>query len=133
MRIKTKTIKRNKPFFHLRGWNINTFALATATHGKVDIERGEAETEIALGDDVECGRVVENVIVKREFATKFGELMEIRSSMIDRLPGDGVNALGLDACPAGLLHVCGSFCEIISRDLSSPVGFDGFLNLTVGT
>jgi len=133
MRIETKTIRRNKPFLHLRGWNINTLALATATHGEVDIERGETKTEIALGDDVECGRVVENVIVERKFATKFGELMKIRLSMADRLPGDGINALGLDACPAGLLHLCGSFCEIISRDLSGPVGFDGFFDLTVGT
>lgn len=131
--MRQKTTRRNKPFLHLGGWNINTLALATATHGEVHIERGEAEIEIALGDDVECGRVVENVIVEREFATEFGELMEIRLSMVNRLPGDRVNALGLDACPAGLLHFCGSFCEIIRSDLASPVGFDGLLDLTVGT
>jgi len=48
--------------------------LATTTHGEVDIERGEAKTEVALGDDVECGRVVKNVIVEREFATKLKQV-----------------------------------------------------------
>ena len=59
--------------------------------------------------------------------------MVIRLSMADRLPRDRVNALGLDACPASLLHISSSFCEIISSDFPSPIGFDGFLDLTVGT
>jgi len=42
--------------------------LTTTAHGKVDIERGKTETSVALGDNVESGRVIEDMVVERELA-----------------------------------------------------------------
>ena len=58
----------NAPLLHLASRDINALSLATTAHGKVDIERGETLAEVALGDDVERGRVVENVVVEGEVA-----------------------------------------------------------------
>ena len=58
--------------------------MATTTHGEVDIKRGKTEASVAFWDDVECGRVVEDVIVERKFAAKINkidELMEIKLSI----------------------------------------------------
>ena len=52
-----------EPLRHLGGGDVNAIALATTAHREVDIERGETEALIALGDDVEGSRVVEDVVV----------------------------------------------------------------------
>ena len=49
------------------------------------------------------------------------------------IPGDEVDAALLEAGPAGLLDVGSSLGELIGRELASPVGLDGLLDLTVGT
>jgi hypothetical protein len=61
-------VLKRLPFFHLRRGNVDAICLATTAHGKVDIERRESKTLIALGDDIEGSRVVENVVVEGEFA-----------------------------------------------------------------
>lgn len=48
--------------------------MTTTTHGEVDIKGGKAEADIAFGDNVECGRVVEDVIIQREFAAKMKQI-----------------------------------------------------------
>ena len=59
----------NVPLLHLASRDINALSLTTTTHGKVDVERGETLAEVALGDDVESGRVVKDVVVKSEVTT----------------------------------------------------------------
>ena len=54
------------PLLHLRSRNIDAICLATTAHREVDIEVGETKTLVALGNDVECRRVVEDVVVERE-------------------------------------------------------------------
>ena len=58
------------PLLHLASRDINALSLATTAHGKVDIERGETLAEVALGDDVESGRVVKDMVVEREVTAK---------------------------------------------------------------
>lgn len=49
------------------------------------------------------------------------------------LPWDIVNALGLNAGPAGLLNVSSGLGEIVRRNFSCPISLDGLLHLSVGT
>ena len=46
-------------------------------------------------------------------------------------PGDQVNLGLLETSPGSLLDVSSSFCQVIGRDLASPVRFDCFFHLTV--
>ena len=124
------------PFLHLRCGDIDTLRLAAATHGEVDIERGEAKTLVTLGDDVEGSGMVEDVVVERELAAVSQNLDQFRDLYIDyslNSPGDEIHTLGLDGGPAGLLDLGSDLGELIGRNLASPVGLDGLLNLTVGT
>ena len=54
------------PLLHLRSRDVNTVSLTATAHGEVDIERAQVVAEVALGNDVEGGRMVENVIVEGE-------------------------------------------------------------------
>ena len=49
------------------------------------------------------------------------------------LPWDEVDAALLELGPVVLLDLRGSLCELLCGDLAGPVGFDGLLDLTVGT
>jgi hypothetical protein len=48
-------------------------------------------------------------------------------------PWDVVYAFGFDVIPAGTLDVSSSLGQIISRDLSSPIGFDSLFDFTIGS
>lgn len=61
--------ERNAPFLHFRSRDIDTFGLTSTTHSKVDIKRRQPQANVALGNDIEGCRVVEDVVVKGEFAT----------------------------------------------------------------
>ena len=56
------------PLLHLRSRGINTIGLTSTTHSEVNIERRQTLTNVTLGDDVESGRVVKDVVVKSEVA-----------------------------------------------------------------
>lgn len=58
------------PFLHLGGGNIDTISLTSTTHSKVDIEGRQFVAEVTLGDNVESGGVVEDMVVQREIAAK---------------------------------------------------------------
>lgn len=78
--------------------------------------------------------MIQDVIIQRKFTTNVpGHLKMNIDGAIDDEPGDEIDTLGLDRGPAGLLYIGGSLCEIISRDLASPVSLDGLLDFTVGT
>ena len=64
----------NIPLLHFRGRDVNTVGLASTAHREVDIEGREIVAEIALWDDVERSRVVEDMIIQREVAAKMGGL-----------------------------------------------------------
>lgn len=68
--MTTRSVGINKPFFHFGSGNVNTVSLATTTHGKEDIKIGDTEALIARGNRVECGRVVEHMVVEGEFTAE---------------------------------------------------------------
>jgi hypothetical protein len=59
----------NLPFLHLRGWDINAIGLTPTAHGEINIKGCQTLANIALGNDVESGRMIENVVIERELAT----------------------------------------------------------------
>jgi len=67
----------DEPFLHLGSRDINTFRLTSTTHREVDIQRGQSKTDVALGNDVERGRVIKDVIVERELATRKSSTINI--------------------------------------------------------
>ena len=73
------------PFLHLGCGDIDTLRLAATAHGEVDIERGETKTLVALGDDIEGGRVIEDVVVERKLAAVSQNLDQFLRSL-HRLP-----------------------------------------------
>jgi hypothetical protein len=48
-------------------------------------------------------------------------------------PWDVVYTFGFDTGPAGILNLSSSLGQIISRDLSSPIGFDSLFDFTIGS
>ena len=50
-----------------------------------------------------------------------------------QIPGDEVHTTLLEARPASLLDIGGSFSKLVGGELASPVGLDGLLDLTVRT
>lgn len=90
--------------------------------------------EVTLRDDVERGGVVEDVVVQGEItALSWSAFYFMGIKIRFDIPGDQVNAALLQASPAGLPDVGSSLGELIGRDLASPVGLDGLLDLTVST
>ena len=61
---------RHLPLLHLTGGNVDSLRLTTAAHGEVDIECGQTMTKVALGNDVECGGVVQDVVVEGEITAE---------------------------------------------------------------
>lgn len=123
------------PFLHFASRNVNAIGLTATAHGEVDIERGEVVTSVALGDGVECRRVVENMVVERELAadSAYWSVYGDRRGGHRRIPRDEVNTTLLEAGPAGLTNIGSRLNELIGRDLAGPVGLDGLLHLTVTT
>lgn len=60
---------RNVPLLHFRCRDIDAISLATTSHSEEDIKFGNTKSLITRRDGVERGRVVEDMIVEREFAT----------------------------------------------------------------
>jgi hypothetical protein len=58
------------PFLHLRGWDINAVGLTPTAHGKINVKGCQTLANITLRNDVESGRMIENVVIERELATK---------------------------------------------------------------
>ena len=54
------------PLLHLGSGNIDTSSLTATAHGEVDIQGRKVVTSVTLGDDIELGRVVEDVVVEGE-------------------------------------------------------------------
>ena len=50
--------------------NVDTILLVATAHGEVDIECGQTMTKVALGNDVECGGVVQDVVVEGEITAE---------------------------------------------------------------
>lgn len=92
-------------------------------------------TRVTLGDDVERGRVVENVVVEREITagvtstTCFIDYGRFR----DDIPRDDIHAPFLEGSPARLLDVGGDLGELVSGELAGPVRLYGLFDLAVGT
>jgi len=92
------------PLLHLAGGHVNVPLLPATTHRKESIEKAEAMTLVALGNNIECDRVLEDVIVEGEFTA-----------------GDEVHALGLDSRPVGLPDLSSDVEELSLRQLATPV------------
>jgi hypothetical protein len=60
----------NLPFLHLRGGDINAIGLTPTAHGKINVKGRQTLANITLGNDIESSRMIENVVVERELATK---------------------------------------------------------------
>jgi hypothetical protein len=58
------------PFLHLRSRNIDTVGLSATAHGEVNIEGRQTEPNISLGDNVERGGVIKDVVIQGEFTTE---------------------------------------------------------------
>lgn len=66
----------NLPLLHLGSRNINTICLSATAHGEVNVKGRQTKSNISLGDDVECGRVIKDMIVQGEFTTgNFGQYL----------------------------------------------------------
>lgn len=88
---------RHVPFLHFRGGDINTASLTTTTHSEENIEGREPKTLVTLGDGVECRRVVENVVIEREFSA-----MNRIIRSIDAVDLEGNANLGIKSTPRSL-------------------------------
>lgn len=66
------------PLLYRRRRNVNAISLATTAHGKVDIKRPETLVHVALGHDVEGGRVIKNMVVERKLAAKIANVSDER-------------------------------------------------------
>jgi hypothetical protein len=60
----------NLPFFHLRRGYINAIGLTPTTHGEINVKGCQTLANITLGNDVERSRMIENVVIERELATR---------------------------------------------------------------
>ena len=49
------------------------------------------------------------------------------------VPWDVVYTFGFDVGPAGTLNLSSSLGQIISRNFSSPIGFDSLFDFTIGS
>ena len=59
----------NAPLLHLASRDVDGVGLTATAHGEVGVEGRKALALVALGDDVERRRVVEDVVVKSEVTT----------------------------------------------------------------
>ena len=91
---------QTSPFLHLTGGDINTLGLTTATHGEVDIEGRETLAKVTLGDDVELGRVVKDVVVEGEIAA-MSESVPYPAKAIPHV----ITYLGMRSTPRSLSEV----------------------------
>ena len=87
--------------------------------------------KITLGNDIECSRVVKDVIIERKFAA----LDEIRLDLISvsTVPRHEIYATFLHASPVGLFDVRCNLGELIGGNFTGPVGLDSLLDFTVCT
>jgi hypothetical protein len=92
------TVKlRHVPFLHFRSGDIDTASLTTTTHSEENIEGREPKTLVTLRDGVECRRVVENVVIEREFSA-----MNRIIRSIDAVDLEGNANLGIKSTPRSL-------------------------------
>ena len=93
--------------------------------------------EVALGDDVEGRRVVEDVVVERELAAAVKRLrckkFHTKRSSSAISPGHKVDALALDSLPVALADIGSGSGELVGGKLASPVGLNSLFHLTVST
>lgn len=62
--------QRRVPLLHLGSRDIDTISLTATAHSEVDIKGRKVVAEVTLGDHVESGRVVENVVIEGEVTAK---------------------------------------------------------------
>ena len=93
-------------------------------------------TNVTLGDNVERGRVIKDVVVEGEVTARrqiasFSK--RARRQKRVNVPRNDLDTALLEAGPASLLDVGGSLGELIGRELATPVSLDGLFDLTVST
>ena len=111
--------------------------MTATSHSKVYVKRGKVIASITSRDDIECRRVIKDMIVKSEITAKtrcyklqFGQILVFLSYII---PRDVVNTTGFKVSPVVFFDLRSSLGKLFCRDFSSPVGLDGLLDLTVCT
>ena len=102
-----------EPLDHLQGGDIDASLLVTTTHGKVGVKGVEVVLAVTLGDDVEQLDVVKDLIVEGKV-----------------VGGDAVNTSSLLDLPVLQTQTLALGEEVITRDLATPVGFRGLLQVT---
>ena len=105
--------------------------MTPTTHREENIEVRKAKSNITRGNDIECGRVIKDMIVKGEFATENKGISKIAPSIENRLPRDKIDALGLDGSPGRFPNLSSSGLKLFCADFTGPVSFDGLFDLAV--
>ena len=59
------------PLLHLASRDVDSVGLTATAHGEVGVEGGKTLALVALGDDVERSRVVEDMVVEGEVTARF--------------------------------------------------------------
>jgi len=67
----------NLPFLHLRCGYINAIGLTPTAHGEINVKGCQTLADITLGNNVERSRMIEDVVIEREFATKINGQMRL--------------------------------------------------------
>jgi hypothetical protein len=92
---------------------------------------------ITVRDDVECKRVVKNMIVKSKVAAIDDDgkqnISDGRGCDEKGSPWDVANASLLEGGPVGFFDGRCGLGQVFGRNLACPVGLDGFFDFAIGT
>jgi hypothetical protein len=92
-------------------------------------------SQVALRDNIEGSRVIQDVVIQGEFAAEEMERLTavIKSDDERGRPWNQIDLGSLKAGPGRLFDIGSDFGQVVGGDLASPVGFDCFFYLTVRT
>jgi len=101
---------------HLASGEIDAIPLAASPHGKAEIQGAKFGIIVFRRYGVEHGTVVEDMVIEGEIIT-----------------GNEIYASSLDSLPVRDSDLLGGSQKFGFRDFVAPVGFDGFLDLSLVT
>ena len=77
------------PFLHLTGGDVDAISLTPTAHGEINVERRQTLPNITLGNDIESGRMIEDMIIERKLATKV-DWLDLAPEREDKLNNLGI-------------------------------------------
>jgi hypothetical protein len=60
------------PLLHLGSRHVDVFSLSSTSHGEINVQRRQSQADITFRNNVECGGVIEDVVVKGKFTAIIG-------------------------------------------------------------